>query len=197
MRTEAKSGPVSIIFDPGWLFMLAGLALVAAAVLVPASYDLWVLRAQQQQLAAQEAENYKRLDAYSQFASSLQAADPQLVRRMAASQLNRMPKGETPLLLSTTANQTPLDWVDASVQPVVANVTPFPDSLLSRLTLGRKALWVAGAGVMCVFLGILLAPLQLRVPRHDLSGARTKANELLTRAMVGRDAGRQGETAAL
>jgi hypothetical protein len=197
MRTEAQSGPVSIIFDPGWLFMLAGLALVAAAVLVPASYDLWVLRAQQQQLAAQEAENYKRLDAYSQFASSLQAADPQLVRRMAASQLNRMPKGETPLLLSTTANQTPLDWVDASVQPVVANVAPFPDSLLSRLTLGRKALWVAGAGVMCVFLGILLAPLQLRVPRHDLSGARSRANELLTRAMVGREAGRQGETAAL
>jgi hypothetical protein len=42
---------------------------------------------------------------------------------------------------------------------------PFPDSLLSRLTLGRKALWIAGAGVMCIFLGLLSAPLRLFVPQ--------------------------------
>ncbi len=191
MRHSDTGNSGSVLFDPGWLFLLAGLVLIGAAVLVPASYDLWVLRAQHQQLAAQEQENYKRLEAYSRFGADLQAADPQLVRRLAASQLNRIPKGETALLLSTTANQTPLEWVDSSVEPVIAHVEPFPDSLLSRLTLGRKALWVAGAGVMCVFLGILLAPLQLRVPRHDLSGARQRANNLLARAMVGQ----QRETA--
>jgi ABC-type sugar transport system permease subunit len=178
----------SFIFDPGWLFLVAGLVLVASAVLVPASYDLWVLRAQQQQLAAQEQENYNRLEAYERFNTSLRAGDEQLIRRLAAAQLNRIPKGEKALLLAGTANQTPLEWVDASVKPVVASVTPFPDSLLSRLTLGRKALWVAGAGVMCVFLGLLLSPLRLAVPKPNIEAARGQAETWLTRAMVGREA---------
>lgn len=175
----------SLLFDPGWLFLVAGLVLVASAVLVPASYDLWVLQAQQRHLAAQEQENINRLQAYERFCADLRANDPQLVRRLAASQLNRIPKGETPLLLAGTANQTPLEWVDRSVAPVLASVPPFPDSLLSRLTLGRKALWVAGAGVMCMFLGLLLAPLRMALPQPDLKGVRGRAENMLARAMVG------------
>lgn len=176
----------SLLFDPGWLFLVGGLVLIASAVLVPASYDLWVMRAQQQQLVAQEQENYNRLQAYERFNTELKGHDPQLVRRLVASQLNRIPKGEKALLLAGTANQTPLQWVDASVKPVVPQVSPFPDSLLSRLTLGRKALWVAGAGVMCVFLGLLVGPIRVAVPQPNLDAARDRAGDWLTRAMVGR-----------
>jgi hypothetical protein len=183
----------SLLLDPGWLFLVAGLVLVASAVLVPASYDLWVLRAQQQHLAAQEQENINRLQAYERFCAQLRANDPQLVRRLVASQLNRIPKGETPLLLAGSANQTPLEWVDRSVEPVVATVAPFPDSLLSRLTLGRKALWVAGAGVMCVFLGLLLAPLRMVLPEPDLERVRGRAEHMIARAMVGARAAEGGE----
>ncbi|MBL9140382.1 MAG: hypothetical protein JNK53_00825 [Phycisphaerae bacterium] len=189
MRADGKT----LLFDPGWLFVFGGLVLLCSAVLVPASYDLWVLKAQQQQLAAQEQENYNRLEAYSRFSADLKRNDPQLVRRLVASQLNRIPKGETALLLAGTANQTPLKWVDASVKPVTPQVTPFPDSLLSRLTLGRKALWVAGAGAMCVFLGLLVGPIRFALPKHDLDAARDRAGDWLTRAMVGPGAPREGD----
>jgi hypothetical protein len=64
--------------------------------------------------------------------------------------------------------------VEASVAPVRAATVPFPDSLLSRLTLGRKSLWIGGAGVMCVFLGLLSAPIRMRMPQApslDVAGA--------------------------
>jgi hypothetical protein len=159
-----RIGRASILFDPGWLFVLAGLVLVASATLVPATYDLWVMRTQLRHLDAQERENCNRLEAYSRFVQELDAADPQLVRRLAASQLNLVPRGERPVIVAASAGQTPIEWADATVEPVRASVVPFPDSLLSRLTLGRKALWIAGAGAMCIFLGLLSAPLRLRLP---------------------------------
>lgn len=159
-----RTGRAAILFDPGWLFVLAGLVLVASATLVPATYDLWVMRTQLRHLDAQERENCNRLEAYSRFVQELDAADPQLVRRLAASQLNLVPRGERPVIVAASAGQTPIEWADATVEPVRATVIPFPDSLLSRLTLGRKALWIAGAGAMCIFLGLLSAPLRLRLP---------------------------------
>jgi ABC-type sugar transport system permease subunit len=160
-----REGRASILFDPGWMFLVAGLVLVVSSVLVPASYDLWVMRTQLRHLDAQERENFNRLEAYGRFVQSLDSNDPQLVRRLAAAQLNLVPSGETPLIRQSTANRTPTEWVDMTVAPVRASVVPFPDSLLSRLTLGRKALWVAGAGVMCMFLGLLSAPLRMGLPR--------------------------------
>ena len=166
----------AILFDPGWMFLIAGLVLVASATLVPATYDLWVMRAQLKHLEAQELENAGRLAAYERFIGDLADADPQLVRRLAASQLNLVPRGERPMIVASTAQRPPLDWVESSVQPVRASVAPFPDSLLSRLTLGRKALWIAGAGAMCMFLGLLSAPLRLRLPtRPSLEEAGSRA----------------------
>ena len=132
-----REGRASILFDPGWLFLVAGLVLVASSVLVPASYDLWVMRTQLRHLDAQERENFNRLEAYGRFVQSLDSNDPQLVRRLAAAQLNLVPAGETPLIRQSTVNRTPTEWVDMTVAPVRASVVPFRDSLLSRLTLGR------------------------------------------------------------
>ncbi|MFO0963551.1 MAG: hypothetical protein U0625_11700 [Phycisphaerales bacterium] len=179
-----RHGRASVLFDPGWLFLVAGLVLVASAVLVPASYDLWVMRTQMRHLDARETENYRRLEAYSRFVHDLESAEPQLVRRLAASQLNLVPRGETPLAVASSARQTPIQWVDATVQPVQPVVAPFPDSLLSRLTLGRKALWVAGAGAMCIFLGLLSAPIRMPVPEPpSLEGAGDAAANAAARIM--------------
>lgn len=162
------------------MFVIAGLVLVASAALVPATYDLWVMRTQLRHLDAQEHENFNRIDAYSRFIRDLDSAEPQLVRRLAASQLNLVPRGERPLIVARSARQTPIAWVDATVAPVRATVVPFPDSLLSRLTLGRKALWIAGAGVMCIFLGLLSAPLRLLVPTPpSLDEAGAAARDML------------------
>ena len=173
-------GRAWLLFDPGWMFVIAGLVLVAAAALVPATYDVWVMRTQLRHLDAQERENAARIEAYERFVKDLDAAEPQLVRRLAAAQLNLFPRGERPVTVAASARQTPVQWVDATVQPVQAKVTPFPDSLLSRLTLGRKALWIAGAGVMSIFLGLLSAPLRLPVPRTPgLEEAHAAARDIL------------------
>jgi len=157
-------GRPTVLFDPGWLFVVAGLVLVASSALVPATYDLWIMRTQLRHLEAESQENDRRMAAYSSFIHDLDRADPQLVRRLAAAQLNLVPSGERAILVARSAQRNPVEWVDATVPPVVAKVVPFPDSLLSRLTLGRKSLWIAGAGAMCIFLGLLSAPLRLRVP---------------------------------
>ncbi|MFM8872820.1 MAG: hypothetical protein ACKOJI_05625, partial [Phycisphaerales bacterium] len=105
----------SVLFDPGWLFVVAGLVLVASAALVPATYDLWVMRTQLKHLEAQELENDRRLAAYSRFVNDLDRVDPQLVRRLAASQLNLVPEGERPMIVASTVARTPAEWVEASV----------------------------------------------------------------------------------
>ena len=175
-----RNGRGSIFFDPGWMFVVAGLVLVASAALVPATYDLWVMRTQLRHLDAQERENFSRLEAYSKFVTDLDSAEPQLVRRLAASQLNLVPRGERPIIVAGSAKRNPIEWVDDTVAPVRAVILPFPDSLLSRLTLGRKALWIAGAGVMCIFLGLLSAPLRLLVPTTPtLEEAGAVASQLL------------------
>ena len=61
------------------MFVIAGLVLVASAALVPATYDLWVMRTQLRHLDAQERENFSRLEAYSKFVTDLDSAEPQLV----------------------------------------------------------------------------------------------------------------------
>jgi hypothetical protein len=162
-----RFGRSATLLDPGWPFVLAGLVLIASAVLVPATYDLWVMRAQLAHLDAQERENGARLDAYTRFVQALDSADPQLVRRLAASQLNLVPRGERPMIVAGSARRSPVEWAELTVAPVRAAPEPFPDSLLSRLTLGRKGLWILGAGAMCVFLGLLSAPVRVRVPRPE------------------------------
>ncbi|MFM8818519.1 MAG: hypothetical protein ACKOHI_11715 [Phycisphaerales bacterium] len=192
----------SVLFDPGWLFVVAGLVLVASAALVPATYDLWVMRTQLKHLEAQELENDRRLAAYSRFVNDLDRVDPQLVRRLAASQLNLVPEGERPMIVASTVARTPAEWVEASVAPVRAATVPFPDSLLSRLTLGRKSLWIGGAGVMCIFLGLLSAPIRMRMPQApSLDQAGAAAARMLgagapALAMAGGAAGTHGDDSA-
>src|SRR5215510_11582214 len=53
--------------DPGWLFILAGLFVCAAGVILPAQNDLQSLRNQLEQLRSEEVHAYARLKAHSDF----------------------------------------------------------------------------------------------------------------------------------
>jgi hypothetical protein len=142
--------------DPGWLFTLAGLAVMVSAALLPAELDLHGLRQQRASIEAREAWNRQRLQAYDRFLSDLDRADPSLLRRLAASQLNLMPKGERPLLMATSIEHTVSDWIDATVPPFEFKPAPAPDTLLARLAEGPRRLWLMAGGAMSVFLGLVL-----------------------------------------
>ncbi|MFM7806716.1 MAG: hypothetical protein ACKPEA_02150 [Planctomycetota bacterium] len=142
--------------DPGWLFTIAGLAVMVSAALLPAELDLHDLRQQRAAIAARESWNRERLEAYDRFQGELDRRDPALLRRLAASQLNLMPKGEQPLLMATSIEHTVSDWIEATVPPMEFQPQPAPDTLLARLAEGQRRLWLMAGGAMSVFLGLVL-----------------------------------------
>jgi hypothetical protein len=151
--------------DPGWPFVLAGLALLVAAILIPAQRELHELRVEARKAEVQENRTYARLMAYDRFLSDLRAGDSQLVRRLAIAQLNLVPKGEESLLLTPGMNQTVAQWIDESVPSldeaiarIDAETPAYPDTLLARFALGPNRLWLIAGAVFLLFVGLLLSP---------------------------------------
>lgn len=142
--------------DPGWPFLVAGLLLIAASAVVPEAEKVHGMRTQLAHLEHIESHNFTRMQACSRFVDDLNSNDPGLLRRLAASQLNLMPKGERPLLMASSIGATPTDWIEASVPMPPFEPAPYPDTLLSRWTLGPMRLWVIGAGAFAVFVGLVL-----------------------------------------
>ena len=146
--------------DPGWLFVIAGLAFIVAGVLIPAQRELHDLEQKLAVHRAFEKRTAKQIEAYESFLEQINAATPDeaLVRRLAASQLNRMPKDAVPLLESPTLNDTVPEWIEASVDVKIPTPVPNPDTILSRLATGPKRIWVLAMGAFLVFVGLMLAP---------------------------------------
>ncbi|MGA1266806.1 MAG: hypothetical protein ACO32J_06465 [Phycisphaerales bacterium] len=142
--------------DAGWLFTLAGLAILVAAALLPAERDLHDLRQQLARIEWRESANLQRMRAYERFRRDLSAGDPSLLRRLAASQLNLMPEGQSPLLMATSIAHTVADWVEASVAVDPFEPQPLPDTLLGRLAAGQGRLWLMAGGAMSVFVGLVM-----------------------------------------
>jgi len=146
--------------DPGWLFVIAGLAFIVAGVLIPAQRELHDLEQKLAVHRAFEKRTAKQIEAYEKFLLQINDPTPDeaLVRRLAASQLNRMPKDAVPLLESPTLNDTVPEWIEASVDVKIPTPVPNPDTILSRLATGPKRIWVLAMGAFLVFVGLMLAP---------------------------------------
>ncbi|RLS64839.1 MAG: hypothetical protein DWH97_07555 [Planctomycetota bacterium] len=145
-------------FDPGWPFVVAGLGLLVCGVLIPAQRDLQGLQNTLKIHRALEDQSLRQRTAYDRFLVDLDQGDEQLIRRLAASQLNLMPEDERSLLLTSSMNATVTDWIEASEPVDLPNPAPYPDSLLARLATGPRRLWVLACGAFLVFVGLMLAP---------------------------------------
>lgn len=141
--------------DAGWLFLAAGLAMCVTGLLVPAQEELEALSAQRDRLLEQELAMQARLKAHSDFLDDLDRADPSLVRRLAASQLNLTRADERPVLLATSANRPVTAWIDAAVPSEPPQHHEHRRSWLSRLAGGPARLWLLGAGILCVFISLI------------------------------------------
>ncbi len=124
------------------------------SALLPAQHDLAILNEQLAKLEHQEKVNQKRIGAYAQFLVELKSNDPSLLTRLAASQLNLMPKGEEPVLMATSMEHTVSDWIEATVPPQAFEPSLVPDTLLTRLASGQRRLWLMGGGALIVFIGL-------------------------------------------
>ncbi len=145
-------------FDAGWPFVIAGLALLVSALLIPAQRELHELKGLVQYHRAREQQAFERLAAYDRFLHDLGDGDERVLRRLAASQLNLKLAGESSLMLAPSMNDTVVEWIDASVPLAAQAAPPAPDTLLSRLATGPRRLWILAVGTFMMFIGLFVGP---------------------------------------
>lgn len=158
--------------DPGWLFLVPGLALVAATVLIPAYDDLSFAELERDKLRAVERHAAQRLENYSLYLDALNRGDEGLALALAATHLNLAPADREIISL-------PGEGASASLNPFPALEPPpprmperaVPDTILQRWSTDeRTRLWVLASGAMCVLLGLLPPTTRRRTapidPRH-------------------------------
>lgn len=164
MTAAAQSSPPTApiaYFDPGWLYLLAGLALLAATVLIPAMDDLADVQFERDRALALEGHRVQRLELYQGYLAALERQEPSLVMALAASQLNQIPQGRSLIL-------EPADIFaggGSATASVFSGLEPPPlklperqrvDSILSRWTNSdRSRTWLIAAGAVCLLLGLL------------------------------------------
>lgn len=146
------------LFDPGWLFLLAGVALLGAVAMIPAQEELAYARWVRDRALTIEKHRQARLDRYEEFLSALDERDRTLILTLAAGQLNLIRSDRAPI------PGTVRTAVDASVFPALEppplKIAPFSRT---RSTLARWAtddhtrVWVIGAGCFLVLVGLLPA----------------------------------------
>lgn len=151
-------------FDPGWLFVIAGVLMLGATVLVPAADDLGEAQFLRDRAKLIQQHRQTRIDRYREYLNALSSKDHQLVVALAASQLNEIP-----------ADRRVVDaWPDARADDasVFPALEPLPlvlpqrrhvESTLMRWTTQENSrIWVIAGGA-----GLILFGLWPRVSRRS------------------------------
>jgi len=143
--------------DAGWLYLLAGTALVSSMVLIGPADDLVQIRYRRDRLGALEDDAIAKLHAYETFLEAIDEADPMLVRRLAAAQLNLIPESSKPIgLVGAELDAHVDDWITETLPPPMEVASPkVKDSWLRRLSATPTRLWAMLAGVILIFIGLL------------------------------------------
>jgi len=142
--------------DSGWLLLLAGVALLAAALLIPAADELSEARWQRDRTIALERAHLERLDRHRTYLEALLADDPGLARSLAVSQLNLVPEDRA--AIDSVNVIEPSTDVFAALEPAppVLPVHGSSDSTLARLALGSTSrLWLIAIGALLTLIGLL------------------------------------------
>ncbi|MGA0420704.1 MAG: hypothetical protein ACO3P9_11840, partial [Phycisphaerales bacterium] len=172
--------------DPGWLWLIAGLVVVFVATVVPAQLALERDRVALRQLQASEARSFELLAAHDRFLADLREGHPPLLRRLAGSNLNRMPADHEAVLIAESIDDHPIRWLEASIPPATAATVPSSPSLLEALVSGRGRLWMVAAGVAFLFVGLMLGPLRSVRERRTMGEGRSSTGEEATSIPVDR-----------
>lgn len=144
-------------FDPGWLFLIAGAALIAATVLIPVNDQLASAQWQRDRAIAVERYRAKRLENYSAYLDAVERQDRTVVLWLAATQLNLAPADKMTMLEPGDLALPKAD-VFANLEPTFQDVPVRvkPQSLLQTWTTSeRHRLWLIAAGALCVLIGLL------------------------------------------
>ncbi|MEM1330723.1 MAG: hypothetical protein AAGG07_09200 [Planctomycetota bacterium] len=143
--------------DAGWLFLSAGLALLAATVLIPASADLARTRHARDTSIALERLHDERYRRHAEYLDAVLAQDPLVMDQLAARQFNLVPEGARPLTGAVVPTSQPATvFSQFEPDPVAAPELRLTDSTLAQLASGdRSRLWLIAAGGVMVLIGLM------------------------------------------
>jgi len=144
--------------DFGWFYLVCGIVLTVAAIVLPAHQELHTLQLKRDRIQENLADLEYRVQIYSEFIQDLEKNDPELRQRILEMQFNLETAG-TPIVIDASASQTPLEWVAQRSRR--DRVLPFQverSSILSGLSSGRSRLLLVGAGAFAMFIGFLKGP---------------------------------------
>lgn len=146
-------------FDIGWLYLLCGLALTTAAIVLPARSDLHVLTQKKATILADVHEQDYRVDIYASFLEDVESGDPVLLQRLVEMQFNHSPEGSS-IVIDKTAPKTPLAWVAQRAKRLrVLPMQTDQASVLSQFASGDGRLWLLGLGAFAIFIGLISTPI--------------------------------------
>ena len=162
--TDALAAPKPVapiaLFDPGWLFLLAGIGIIAATVLIPAADELGQVRLQRDRALAVERHRADRIARYSDYLQALDREEPSLIMALAQSQLNQIPQGRSLILEQPQPMVGPVAsasvFGDLEPTPPILPEAVKVNSTLERLTTSdsTRPLLLAG-GALCLLIGLM------------------------------------------
>lgn len=165
--------PALFRIDPGWLFLIPGIVLLMAAVLIPAKDDLTEARHLRDRAYSVEDWHTQRLARYSAYLDALDQRDETVVRSLAASQLNMTTEEFEPVLSAGLRGGAS---VFPELEPPFTPLDPPtpPDTRLQRLASKPEGrLWLVGLGGLCVLIGLMPWGSPTNHQREDLTPSDT------------------------
>ena len=148
--------------DPGWPWLFAGVLLMVSAAVVPSEQRLLREQAAVSQLEQERDRLHEVSATYSRFLDEVSRGEESLVRRLAAAQLGILPEGQEPLVILSGVTDPPTRWIERAAltdpRDELVQEDPAHSSLLVSMLDGTGQLWVFGASLLLIFVGLLLGP---------------------------------------
>lgn len=153
----SQEAAVAPLIDAGWLFLIAGVALLGATLLIPAADDLAEARWIRDRALAVENHRMARLSRYEEYLGALENKDPSLVLSLAASQLNQIP-ADTAIIpgLEIAPDADASVFLALEPPPLVLPERKVIDSRLQRwATDSSKRVWLLAGSALLIMIGLL------------------------------------------
>ena len=161
--SDARPVEVLGLIDPGWLFIVIGLAVLASGLLLPSWREKLELESQLDYSGLVESQMKNRMVKSTSMLDQLSHGDQSVIKRVSMSDRNVLQSGDEPVMRDLEAPSEVLQWLDASIRQREAHDATILASIASRsqleqLATGPWRLWFLGGGAMCLCLGLVLGP---------------------------------------
>lgn len=140
-----------------WMIFVSGLAILVAALLLPAQGDLRATRLERDKTLHIEQTHAQRIERYQTFLNQLASPDQQTLDLLAMSQLGMIPSDRAAIFAAGPPGDTLLlSYIDPPPTPFAAHQRP-PTRLERLTTSPRWRLWVIAAALLAVMYGLMPA----------------------------------------